>query len=162
MTKHLDDVPGHEDAHGHGASITNEHLGGLAKDIVDEERNHSACKHEGEHGIGVVVCTVHGNAEHQAERDAEAARKTVDTVNHVHGINNAYTSEDGEGNANPPRETLDAPEAMQAVDASTIAKNDAENSENLDDEAVAGSEVDYIVDGTYIEHHAHSEDDGQD
>lgn len=70
VTKHLDDVPGHEYAHGHGASIANEHLGSLAQNIVNEEGNQGACKHEGEHGIGIVVGTVHGDAEHDAKGDA--------------------------------------------------------------------------------------------
>ena len=43
-----------------------------------------------------------------------------------------------------------------------IAEDDTEHSEYFDDEAIAGREVDDIVDGTHIEHHAHGEDDGQD
>lgn len=51
---------------------------------------------------------------------------------------------------------------MQTIDAGTIAEDDAEYSENLDDEAIAGCEVCNVINGTHIEHHAHSEDDGQD
>ena len=162
VAKHLDDVPGHQDAHGHGACISDEHLGGLTKDIMDEEGNQGSCKHEGEHGIGIVMSFVHGDAEHQAESDAKAAGKAIDTINHIHGVDDADTCEDGEGYTYPPREVLDAPKAMQAVDAGTIAEDDAKHSKDFDDEAIARDEINDIVDGTHIEHHAHSKDDGQD
>ncbi len=161
MAKHLDDVPGHEDTHSHGAGIADKHLGGLTENVVDEERNQCSSKHEGEHCIGIVVGTVHGDAEHKAEGDAEATGETIHTVNHVHGVNDAYASEDGEGYANPPREGLYTPKSVQAIDAGTIADDYAEDGEDFDDESVSRSEVDDIVNGTYVKHHAHSEDDGQ-
>ena len=136
VTKHLDDVPGHEDAHGHGACIADEHLGSLAKNIVDKERKQGTSKYEGEHGIGVVVRTIHGDAKHQAESDAKAARETIHAINHVHGVDNAYSSKDGEGNTNHPRETLDAPQAMQTVDAGPIANDDADHSKDFYDYAI--------------------------
>ncbi len=51
---------------------------------------------------------------------------------------------------------------MQTVDAGTITKDDAEHSEDFNDEAVAGREIDDVVDGTHIEHHTHGKDDRQD
>ncbi len=102
VTKHLDDVPGHQNAHGHGACITDEHLGVLAQDIVDEEGDQGACKHEGKHGIGIVVCTVHSNTEHQTEGDAEATGKAINAVDHIHGIDDAHTCKDSEGYTNLP------------------------------------------------------------
>ena len=50
---------------------------------------------------------------------------------------------------------------MQAIDAGAIAKDDAKNGEDFDDDAVAWREVDDVVDGTNVEHHTHSEDYGQ-
>ena len=161
-TEHLDDVPGHEDAHGHGACIANEHLRCLAEDVVDEEGNECACEDKGEHGVRVVVCLDHSDAEHDAEGDAESAGEAVHTVNHVHGVNDAYSGKDGKGHGNVPRERLDAPKSVEAVDAGAAAVDDAEDGEHFDDDAVAGREVDDVIDGAYIEHHAHGEDDGED
>ena len=138
VTKHLDDVPRHEDTHGHGASIADEHLGSLAKDIVDKERKQGTSKHKGKHSIGVVVRTIHSYAKHQAKGDAEATGKSIHTIDHVHGVDDAYTSEDGEGYAYPPRETLDAPQSMQTVDTGSIADDDSKHGEDFNDDSIAG------------------------
>lgn len=76
---------------------------------MDKEGNEGARKHEGKHGIGIVVPLEHGKTEHTAEGYAEAAGEAIDAVNHIHGIDDAHTCEDGEGNANPPGIALDAP-----------------------------------------------------
>ena len=161
VTKHLDDVPGHEDAHGHGAGIADEHLGCLAKDIVDKERKQGTSKYESKHGIWVVMRTIHGDPKHQTKRYAEATGESIHTIDHIHGIDDAHTCKDGEGYANPPRETLDAPQSMQAVNAGTVANDDADHCKNFDDNTVTGREVDDVVNRTNIEHHAHGENDGQ-
>ena len=108
-TEHLNDIPGHKDAHGHSACVANEHLGSSSENIVDEEGYQCTSKYESKHGIGVVVRSEHGYAEHNAEGDAEAAGKAVDAIDHIHGVDDANTSEDGERNANPPGIALDAP-----------------------------------------------------
>ena len=50
---------------------------------------------------------------------------------------------------------------MQAIDAGAIAKDDAKNGEDFDDDTVAWREVDDVVDGANVKHHAHGEDYGQ-
>ena len=104
----------------------------------------------------------HGYSEHAAESNTKTTGEAVDTIDHVHGVDDAYACKYGEGYANPPGEAFDAPEAVQTVNASSIAVDDAEDSEDFDDDAIARAEVDDVVDGADVEHHAHSCNNGED
>ncbi len=103
----------------------------------------------------------HGYSEHAAESNTKTAGEAVDTIDHIHRVDDAYACKDREGYANPPGEAFDAPEAVQTVNASSIAVDDAEDSEDFDDDAVTRTEVDDIVDGSDVEHHAHGCDNGE-
>ena len=128
---------------------------------MEEEGQQRASADGGEHDHIDIACQIEEEAEDAAGHDAVAAAIAVDTVDEVDGIDDAYHGEDGEGDAEIVGQVVDAPQAMEIVDAITTGGDEHEHQEDLDKESGAGGELDDIVDGADIEHHQHGKHDGE-
>lgn len=160
-TKRMDDEPGDEDAHHHGAGIANEHPGGLAEDVMQEE-GHEGCCHDGGKGcIPEVVILVEHASEEEAQHDAEAGGEAVDAVDHIDGVDDAHSGKDGEGNGIGVGELVDAPHAMKVVDTGVGGEDEHQDGQHLDNETNRGRESLQVVERTEVEHDSHHEDDGE-
>lgn len=119
-----------------------------------DEWYEGCCYDEGEACIGEVIEIEEGSTKEKVAGEGETGGETVDSVDHINGIDDADTCEDGEWDGYVPRELMDAPESVEVVDTGIGAIDEGEDNGYLANDACGWGEADGIVKDAEIEHNA--------
>jgi len=153
---HAEDA--HDDAHHHGSRVADEHLGEFAEHILEEERHQCAHCDKCHHGHSEVVGIEEHASKDEADEDAQTGRESVNTINHVDGIDDAHTGEGAQGQGYVDRQLADAEEAVEVVDVYQVHDDDKTNDGNFQTDSYPRSNADKVVDEAHVHHHRHSDD----
>ena len=151
----------HHRTHHERTAVADKHLRLLAKDIVEEEGDHSPCRHGGHDGHRLVSHGVEHAAEHRTSHHAVARREAIHTVDEVDGVDNAHGGKDGQRHRHPHRDQIQPEEAVEIVDGAAAHDDHKGDQEHLDQEAERGREAHDIIQRADIEHHRHRGKDGE-
>lgn len=151
----------HDDSHDQRSAVTDEHLRGLAEQVVEEEGDERTGGHHGQHGHHPVADIPEHHPEKEARQNAVARRESVHAVNQVDGVDDAHGRKDRQRNGCPARNLVDTPQSVEIVQAVVSDEDQQQHRTDLDQEAKPRRKIQNIVQRSGVEHDHHRHDDDE-
>ena len=120
---------------------------------MEEEGDQCAASQCCQHRHRTVIRQAEHRSEHAARHHAETGSQSVDTVNHIDGIDDANTSDKAQRNRYDPRKFIYAQDTMKVVHVHLIHPGYKGDKSNLQGNAQDRGESQHIVQHTDIHHH---------
>lgn len=150
-----------DDSHDQRTAVTDEHLRGFAKKVVEEEGDERTGSHYGQHGQHPVSDMPEQQAEKEARQNAVARRETVHTIHQIDSVDNAHSSHDRQRHGYVLRDLMNPPQPVKVIQTVAADINQQQYREDLDHETQCGREIEDVVQRSGVEHdhHRHHDDE---
>ena len=117
---------------------------GVAEHVVNPERNQDAQGGQGQEGVDVLADPDVHPGQHGQRDAAQSGSQPVDPVDQVDGVGDVHNEKEGERNAQPGRQVVDAEESTQGMNP-VAAEDQQQGRQDLDQELPAVPHPDQVV-----------------
>ena len=150
-----------DDSHDQRAAVADEHLRGLAEQVMEEEGDERSGSHHGQHGQHPIPDMPEQQPEKEARQNAVARRQSVYAVHQIDAVDDAHGRHDRQRHGHILRDLMNAPQSMKVIQTVAADINQQQYREDLDHKTQRRREIEDVVQRSGVEHdhHRHHDDE---
>lgn len=121
-----------DNSHDQRAAVTDEHLRGLAEQVVKKEGDKRSGSHHGQHGHHAVADIPEHHPEKEARQNTVARREAVHAVDQIDAVDNAHGRHDRQRHGYVLRDLVNAPQPVEVIQAVAADIDQQQHRKDLD------------------------------